>query len=144
MIQAELVFKEYLVSHGLKYTPERKIVFDAIVSFSGHFDVDTLYDWIKMKKGKLSRATVYRAIPHFIAAGIVKESLRAEGRTNYENVFGSEHHDHLVCLMCGKIIEFKDDKIEELKNQVCKKYSFKPLDHKLGIRGYCRACQKKK
>ncbi|MBN1797165.1 MAG: transcriptional repressor [Spirochaetales bacterium] len=143
MEKEELVFKNYLVSHGLKYTPERKIVFDAIISFSGHFDADTLYESIRRNKGKLSRATVYRALPHFIATGIVKESLRFEGRTHYEKSLGTEHHDHLVCLGCGKIIEFKDEKIEELQNKVCKKYSFKALDHKLGIRGYCKTCQKK-
>jgi Fur family ferric uptake transcriptional regulator len=141
--QAEDVFKEYLVSHGMKYTPERRVVLHAIVSFPGHFDADALHDRIKKNNDKLSLATVYRALPHFITAGIVKESLRTEGRTHYENSFGSEHHDHLICLGCGAIIEFIDERIEELQNQVCEKYSFKAVDHKLGIRGYCKACQKK-
>jgi Fur family transcriptional regulator, ferric uptake regulator len=141
-MRAENIFKNYLRAQNLKFTPERRVVFEAIMSFPGHFDADALFDWLKHKNTKISRATVYRALPHFISAGLVKEALRAEGRTTYENVYGSEHHDHLVCIGCGAIIEFKDDRIEALQNRVCEQYGFKPLDHKLGIRGYCKNCRK--
>jgi Fur family ferric uptake transcriptional regulator len=144
MLQAKHIFQAYLHARGLKLTPERRVVFEAILSLKGHFDADTLFDWVRGREGKISRATVYRALPHFIAAGLVKEAIRAQGRTTYESMYGTEHHDHLVCIVCGAIIEFKDDRIEELQNRVCEKYGFKPLEHKLGIRGYCRKCQKAK
>jgi Fur family ferric uptake transcriptional regulator len=142
MLQAKDVFQAYLHTRGLKLTPERRVVFEGILSFKGHFDADTLFDWVRRSEGKISRATVYRALPHFIAAGLVKEAVRAQGRTTYESVYGSEHHDHLICIACGAIIEFKDERIEKLQNLVCERYGFTPVDHKLGIRGYCSSCRK--
>ena len=134
MNKQEVVFKEFLKTRGLRFTPERNIILKMIISFNDHFDVELLYDKIKQSNTLLSRATVYRAIPLFLDSGLIKESLRCSGRINYD--------DHLICIKCGAIIEFKDDKIEEYQDNVCKKYNFKPIDHKLGIRGYCSKCQK--
>jgi Fur family ferric uptake transcriptional regulator len=142
MGKQETVFREYLRKNGLRYTPERKIVLKAILSIGGHFDVDALYDWLKQNDKTLSKATVYRTMPLFLEIGFVKESLRSQGRAQYELTFGHEHHDHLICLGCGKIIEFKDDRIEELQELVCKKYEFHTIDHRLAIRGYCKECRK--
>jgi Fur family transcriptional regulator, ferric uptake regulator len=56
---------------------------------------------------------------------------------------GRSHHDHLLCLKCGRVFEFRDDDIEKLQDKVCEKFHFKPVEHRLGIRGYCRDCLKK-
>ncbi|MBN1700050.1 MAG: transcriptional repressor [Spirochaetales bacterium] len=140
MSRQEIILKEYLRKRGLRYTPERKIVLQAILSIDGHFDVDDLYDWVRRHDESLSKATVYRAIPLFEEIGFLKESIRSEGRATYECAFGHEHHDHLVCVCCGKIIEFKDELIEELQQAVCRRYRFDAIEHKLSIRGYCSEC----
>jgi len=143
MNKQEGAFTRFLKSRGLRFTLERRIILRAIVSIAGHFDVESLFDWLKENNENISRATIYRAIPLFIDSGIIKESLRCYDRINYECSFDNDHHDHLICIKCGAIIEFKDEKIEELQERVCKKYNFKPKEHKLGIRGFCNKCQNK-
>jgi len=143
MVNQETIFKRYLRSKGLKFTPERRFILEAVLSLSGHFDVERLYDKLHRKTGEISLATVYRSIPHLIKSGLIKEVMRCQDRPQYEKSFGYPHHDHLVCIGCGKIVEFKDDEIEELQDRVCRKYGFKPTEHRLGIRGYCRNCQGK-
>ncbi|MBN1412889.1 MAG: transcriptional repressor [Spirochaetales bacterium] len=136
-------FRRFLKDKGLKYTNERKVILEGVNTIKGHFDVDTLFDWIKKGENALSRATLYRSIPLFLEAGIIKEGVRKDGRTYYEMAFANEHHDHLICVACGRIIEFKDEKIESLQNAVCKEHKFHPVDHRLSIRGLCGKCWKK-
>ena len=69
--------------------------------------------------------------------------MRCQGRSQYERTSGFPHHDHLVCIKCGKIFEFKDDGIERRQNRVCRRFGFKSTGHRLGVRGYCRSCQTK-
>ncbi|MBN2443514.1 MAG: transcriptional repressor [Spirochaetales bacterium] len=144
MKELEKIFINFLKKQGLRYTPERKEVLHGILQIHKHFDADDLYDFLKSHNGSLSRATIYRSLPLFLESNILRESPRSEGRTHYEITYGHEHHDHLICLSCGKIIEFKHDMIEQLQNKVCKEYDFIPLDHSLSIRGYCKECKNKK
>lgn len=139
----EKQFKTYLKEKKLKLTPERKTVLRAILSFRGHFDVDMLYEKLRAEGKILSRATIYRAMPLFLESGFIREILHCRGKASYEHIFGHEHHDHMLCIKCGRFIEFKDDRIEKLQNEVCRKYGFEPVEHRLGIRGYCRECRKK-
>ena len=111
---------------------------------AGHFDADELHDLLKSKGETLSAATIYRTLPLFVQSGIIKETLRARGRARYEHVWGHEHHDHLECVSCGRIIEFKDDELERLQDKVCRTHGFRAVEHRLGIRGYCAACRAKR
>jgi Fur family ferric uptake transcriptional regulator len=132
-------FRDYLRENGLALTAARRAVLEGIVACTGHFDADTLHS--NLKKRGVSAATIYRTLPLFVKSGIITETLREKGRTCYERA--SSHHDHLECLMCGRIIEFKDDGLEKLQEAVCRSRGFTPVDHHLGIRGYCAACRKK-
>ena len=137
------IFSRYLKEHKLKFTPERKLILNEVFSHHTHFDADELYMKLRKKSRHISLASVYRTIPLLIESGLLKESLRAHGRGKYEHTFGHEHHDHMICIKCGRIIEFKENKIEKLQDEVCRKYSFKPTEHRLGIRGYCSRCRRK-
>ena len=139
----ERQFKAFLRRKKLKLTPERKVILNAILSFRGHFDVDQLCERLRAEGKNLSRATVYRAMPLFVESGFIREILQCRGKASYEHIFGHDHHDHLLCIKCGRFIEFKDDRIEKLQEEVCRKYSFEPVEHRLGIRGYCSKCRKK-
>ena len=140
MTEYEEVLHGYLENKGLRVTIERLNILKAVSSINGHFDAEELYNKLKKDKKKFSRATIYRAIPLFIKSGIIKESLQTDNKSRYELSLGSDHHDHLFCIKCGKIIEFKNNKLEETQDEVCKNFNFKPIDHKLSIRGYCKDC----
>ncbi len=137
------IFRNYLRKKGLKFTRERLIIFNGIISISKHFDADSLCEFLKGRNKNISRASVYRTIPLLVKSGLITESLRCNNKFSYELTFGRRHHDHMVCVKCGRIIEFYDARIEKLQNEVCKKRGFEPLRHKLGIKGYCRACLSK-
>lgn len=135
------VFKDYLKKHNLKFTPQREVIFAAILSFKKHFDVDDLYTALRKKNKNISIATVYRILPFLIDCKLISENFICQGKANYEYIYKQEHHDHLFCIKCGRIIEFKDERIEKLQEEVCKKNKFKPIKHKLVIKGYCKKCK---
>ena len=143
LINTEHKFEEFLKSKESKYTSERKLVLKAVVSFHKHFNVDDLFERLSKKGDHLSRATIYRTIPLLLQSGLITEAIRCQDKMSYENIFNEKPHDHLLCVECGKIIEFYNEKIEGLQNEVCKKYDFVPIKHRLGIKGYCKDCYKK-
>lgn len=136
-------FRIYLKSNGLRFTPERRFILGEIFSSHRHFDVEELYQRLRRKGKSISRATIYRTLPLLVESGLVREALRCQDRVHYEHTLGHEHHDHLLCIKCGRVIEFKDEAIEKLQDGICKRYGFKPIEHRLGIRGYCKVCSGK-
>jgi Fur family ferric uptake transcriptional regulator len=143
LINAEQKFEEFLKSKELKYTSERKSIVKAMFSFYKHFDVEELFEKLRKQGNNVSRATIYRTIPLLIQSGLITETLRCQDKISYENVFNKKHHDHLLCVKCGKIIEFYNEKIEKLQEEVCRQHNFVPIEHRLGIKGYCEDCYKK-
>lgn len=140
--QALKEFKQTIKNLGLKYTPQREKVFKAILNVRGHFEIEQLVHKIQSKNINVSRATVYRTLEILKELGYVREVIKFKNKTIYE-INLKEHHDHLICTKCGKIIEFHSDKIEELQEKICQKYNFKPEFHRLEIFGLCEKCQKK-
>ena len=141
MNNPEIKFAEYLRSKGLKFTPERREILREIFSTHEHFDVEALYDTLKKKGARTSLATIYRLVPLLIESGMIRRATRLDGHVTYEHIFGHKPHHHLVCVKCGQIIEFRDDGIERLLKEVCRKYDFSPIDQRLGVRGICSSCR---
>lgn len=141
MQEAEEKFGEYLKLKGLKFTPERRAILREVFSMHKHFDIETLYDRLKKRKERISLATIYRLIPLLVESGMVRQAVLCQGHVTYEHIYGHKHHDHMVCAKCGKVIEFSDDKLEKRQEEVCKKYNFQPIEHRLGIRGLCSKCR---
>jgi Fur family ferric uptake transcriptional regulator len=137
-------FFDYLAKAGLKSTRARGAILAGIAAYEGHFDAEELHEFLRDKGAAISRATLYRTLPLFVKSGIIRETLSSSGRTRYEHLFGHEHHDHLECISCGRIIEFKVDEIERLQNRLCRERDFLPLDHRLSIRGLCASCARKR
>jgi Fur family transcriptional regulator, ferric uptake regulator len=137
-------FRGYLSERGLPFTATRAAILRGILATREHFDAEALRERLKRRGETLSTATIYRTLPLFVESGIIAETLRERGRARYEPAWGREHHDHLECLRCGRIIEFKDDALERLQESVCRRHRFQPVDHHLGIRGYCAECGKKR
>jgi Fur family ferric uptake transcriptional regulator len=134
-------FRNYLKQRGLKFTQERCQILEEVFSLHKHFDVEDIYSRLKEKKEPVSRATIYRTFPLLIESGLIKEAFQDERKLHFEHTFGHKHHDHLLCLRCGKIIEFREEKIEKLQELICKKYDFAPMKHRLAIMGYCKECR---
>lgn len=143
--QIERRFERFLRSRLLKLTTQRRRIFDRAFGTHEHFSAERLYEWLKVEPGeRVSRATVYRTLALLLEGGFVEALDAGRGELVYEHVLGHAHHDHMVCLDCGKIEEFQDERIEELQLEACRKKGFQLVSHDLRLRGYCRACGRKR
>lgn len=135
------IFIDYLKKKDLKLTGQRKIILEVFLKTERHLAVEDLYNIAKKKDQSIGQATVFRTLKLLRAAGIAKEVNLGDGKTRYEHKYGHQHHDHLICLECGRFIEAVDSKIEELQNELCKSHDFKPHRHKMEIFGICKKCR---
>ena len=138
--EAELLRKHIQV-HQLKLTRQRQIILDTFLASPRHISAEELYAASAKKSRSIGLATVYRTLHLLCQAGIVQEREFGDGQARYEIVSNHNHHDHLVCLKCGKIIEFENMDIENLQEQVAREHSFMIRRHKLELYGECRDCQ---
>ena len=136
-------FKDFLRCNNLKYTKERKELLKAINLLKDHFHADDIYQQVIKQKTNVSLATVYRTIPLLLASGLITETLSGGDKVVYEKIYNKPHHDHMVCLNCGKIIEFTSPEVERLQKGICQEYSFISTEHRLELKGYCQTCWKK-
>jgi Fur family ferric uptake transcriptional regulator len=133
-------FIEKLKEKGLKPTSERLLIFKEATKLPHHFSADELAFKVWQKDERVSRATVYRTIPLLLEFGVLREVVFSDKHHNYECVLGKAHHEHLICLKCGKIIEFSDDRMETPLDEACEKFNFKAVAHKTEVTGYCKNC----
>ena len=134
-------FEKLLQKKGLKFTYERKTIFEEISKLKEHFDADSLYERFKKKGLRISRDTVYRTIPLLLESHVIQKSVGEGHRDFFERTSGKGHHDHILCVRCGKIIEFKCEEIEVLQDKICEKYGFELTFHDHRLFGYCKDCQ---
>ena len=135
-------FETLLEERGLKYTFERRHIFEEVHHLKHHFDADSLYERFKQKGLRISRDTVYRTIPLLLESGVIQKSVGEGKREFYEPTGPKGHHDHMVCVRCSKFIEFTCEEIEKLQELVCRDYGFKLIFHDHRLFGICRDCQK--
>jgi Fur family ferric uptake transcriptional regulator len=135
------IFERYLKTKNLSLTKERKLILDEVFSIDGHLEADEIFLRLKKDKKDVSRATVYRTLGLLVDSGLVRKVYLGEDHIHYEHTHGHTHHDHLVCIKCGKVIEFSDKKIEKLQALVCQETGFKELSHTVQIFGYCKDCK---
>ncbi len=136
-------FRKYLKTGNYRITPERFQVLEAIMNHEGHFDADGLFLGMKSKGAKVSRATVYNTLELLQDCGLVSKYRFGENHSRYEKALGRPHHDHLICLECGDIIEFVSEKLSKIQVDVCRENSFKSQTSTLQIFGTCKKCQEK-
>ena len=128
------------LAKGVKLTDQRRIIAKIISKSkseygeSDHPDVDELYNRVSKVDPKISIATVYRTVKLFEEAGILTKHDFKGGKARYEAMIES-HHDHLIDIKTGEIIEFVDDDIEKLQKKVAEKYGYTLVDHKLELYG---------
>ena len=141
MTKAVESFAKYLEAKKLKFTNERKVVLQEILHHRGHLEVEDLLYSLRRKKKSSSRATVYRTLELLVDSGIVRKVDLGHGHSHYELVLGHAHHEHMICLKCGKVIEFSDKGIERFCKEQCEQNQFRPTSHYFQIFGYCKDCK---
>src|ERR1700722_18070450 len=137
----EAILHRHLQERGLKQTRQRSLIVSIFLATGGHLDVDQLLATVRRTDPKVSAATVYRTMKLLTELGIAHAQQFGDGHTRYESAVDRHHHDHLICTVCGKIIEFENDRIEVLQDAVARKHGFRVTRHKLELYGVCRDCQ---
>ena len=137
----EAIFQHSLERRGLKYTRERREILKAILSAHGHFDADWLSFEMRKARAKASKATIYRSLALLCEVGLLREVFRGPHGFSYEHIYGHEHHEHMLCLHCGRVIEFTSRNLERLQELACRALRFRPLHHHLQVFGYCKTCR---
>ena len=126
--------KNILKSEGLRYTKQRQQVWDEIRRSSEHRDAEQIYIQINKKSRqkqdlKVSRATVYRTIDVLVKNNLVRKMELGDGRALYEHKIDDGHHDHIICVETGKIIEFYDEDLESLQENIVKDHGYELVRH---------------
>jgi Fur family ferric uptake transcriptional regulator len=133
-------FLQFLRSRGLRVTQERLALFEEIFAQHRHIDAEELLAAMKACGLKISRATVYRNLDLLVECGMVRKQRLGRDRFLYEHVHGGQHHDHLVCTGCGRVVEFVSPGIAALQTEICRAHGFLPSRHTLQISGLCNQC----
>jgi Fur family ferric uptake transcriptional regulator len=135
------VFMDYLQQRNLKLTAHRELILDAFLDNEGHRSVEDVYRTVRELDPRIGYTTVYRSMKLLVDAGLAREVDLADGVTRYEHLFNHEHHDHMVCMQCGRSLEFYNPDLEILQDVASEQLGFKVLDHRLQIYGLCKDCR---
>lgn len=137
-------FKALVARRGLKYTRQREEILSIFLNSPGHRNLAQIYAQVAKANPRIGYTTVYRTLRLLTRLGLATERRFDDGETRYERVPEGKHHDHLICLGCGKIIEFEDQALEALQNGIAKRYRFHVFHHRMELYGQCQECAEKK
>jgi len=129
----------YLGEHNLKRTKQREVILDVFLTVKGHITGEEIHQRVREADPRIGYTTVYRTMKLLCEAGLAHEH-NFDGTTRYE--IAHSHHDHLVCVRCGKIIEFECEMIESAQERIAAEYDFRILRHRHELYGHCARCQK--
>lgn len=141
-------FDGFLRKRRLKLTAQRQRILDFVFSTHEHFTAEGLLRWMQDEPGEgedaqVSRATVYRTLSLLAEGGFIGSVDNGRGEVMYEHLLGHEHHDHIFCTECGRIVEFRNEAIERLQEEVAREHGFSLTDHSLRLEGVCSGCRGK-
>ncbi len=128
-----------LLQKGYRITPQRLMILEAIEGASGHVSAEEIYQDIRKRYSGLNISTVYRTLELLKESGLVTETDMGDGRVRFHSM-GHEHHHHLVCSKCGKVVNLDEETLSPLTSALSEKYGFHAYLKHLAIFGRCKAC----
>jgi Fur family ferric uptake transcriptional regulator len=138
------IFLEHIQSAGLRRTTQRDLILETFLRTEEHLTSEGLHGLVHKKDPTVGLTTVYRTLKLLTDAGLAREVRFGDGKTYYEHHYNHDHHDHMICTECGKVIEFFSREIEELQDEMASNFGFRPTHHSLRMWGICSECQKQK
>lgn len=129
------VFRRFLKRQGLKFTPERAIILESVLSKNDVFEAEQLLYEMRDAGLRVSKATIYRTLKHLLEAKIVSEVLIDSKQAHYQLTAGREPKAHLVCLETNQIVEFECPELQTIRERICKQHGFTPVSHRLVVYG---------
>lgn len=133
----------YMTRKGLRSTSQRRVVTEVFFRSGGHLSIEDLLAQMRKQDPRVGYATVYRTMKLLVECGLASERQFDDTVTRFEVAEKDGHHDHLICIECKKIIEFEDDEIEQLQDQLAARHGFSLLSHKHELYGHCSQCQRR-
>lgn len=134
----------YMAKKGLRSTAQRRLIVDTFFEGAPHMTIEDLLNEVRTRDKGIGYATVYRTLKLLAESGVASERRFGDGLSRYELADEAKHHhDHLICVNCGKIIEFEEPRIEALQDEIARRYGFTITSHKHEMYGTCADCLKK-
>lgn len=134
-------FLDFMSRKGLNTTSQRRVIAEAFFELPGHHSLEEFYQYILGRDPGIGQTTVYRTLKLLCDAGLATEIHFSDGITRYEVARPDSHHDHIVCLSCGKIVEICDQRIEKLQRELAEKHGFSLNGHVHNLYGLCADCR---
>ena len=144
MSEEQQVFLRHIQKKGLKRTAQRDLILSVFLRTEEHLSNEDLYNLVKREDPTVGQTTVYRTLKLLTEAGLAREVRFGDGRAHYEHNYKHQHHDHMICSECGKVIEFYSAELEAIQDAMAAKHKFEITQHLLRIIGVCSECRKAK
>ena len=135
------IFLEHIQKAGLRRTAQRDLILEIFLQTEEHLTSEDLYWLVQKQDLSVGHTTVYRTLKLLTEAGLAREVRFGDNKTYYEHHYNHEHHDHMICTECGKVIEFFSAEIEAMQIAAAEKFGFLPTHHSLRLWGVCDECQ---
>lgn len=135
-------FTSYLREHGLPVTAQRLAIAGVLLDSTRHLSADDVAVELKGRESGIGLATIYRTIELLVKSGLLVERDFGEGFKRYEPARDVPHHEHLLCTVCGKVTEFRDERLERMTTLVAEAHGYARQRHRLVIYGVCSDCQR--
>src|SRR5947207_9963557 len=143
MTEEQEVFLKHIQKKGLKRTAQRDLILEVFLGNEGHVSGEDLYRLVRKQDPNVGQTTVYRTLRLLTDAGLAREVRFGDGRAHYEHNYKHEHHDHMICSVCGKIIEFYSPELEAIQDTMAAKHKFQLTSQLLRMIGICADCHQK-